>query len=314
MWFCGDSSSLECVRGWSTIAPAVLVLLIGLAAIPISISGRPLALLKTCTAPFTTYLTLQEAEALDADATPGDTVAGDEDTPISKAEASKVPLWRAVLFVSLGLVEALSWMSVGSYHLITESSGLWEGAQPFLLAFVWIYTTIRPIVRRSATPPYDLFSIYLLELVHGIFELGGVIYDHGVNGAPLPPASIMFALSANLAAILTLLGVVLAMPLAVPSDRVSKDDIVCGLFLSATMWRIRRAIWAGAVHQRLGYIFEMIGIPAHTRLSALFLHCMLTSALNSGSFCYTGRLHDAVWMDHIQLGVPSCSTRKSISS
>jgi hypothetical protein len=78
-------------------------------------------------------------------------------------------------------------------------------------------------------PPYDLFVVYCAHLVMGILLLGGELFDYGVVGST-PPMLVTLALSANLAAVLGLLVVLGSMPLAVPSNRVKKEDIVSFVF------------------------------------------------------------------------------------
>ncbi|KAK0184808.1 hypothetical protein F5146DRAFT_1073739 [Armillaria mellea] len=81
----------------------------------------------------------------------------------------------------LGLVEALSWLGNGSYPL------------------TWLYTVVVPVARPSPTPPYDLFTLYVVHLFSGIMLL--VI-------------------------ILVVLGVVVNMPLDLPSRRVDTKSIL----------------------------------------------------------------------------------------
>lgn len=178
-------------------------------------------------APFKQYLTLHEAEALDLDSAAGDKVTGDEDVGVARVEVpDAVPLWRAVVFALLGLLETLCWMSYGSFRLINDPEDIWAGSQAFLIAIVWLYTVLRPITRPAATSPFDLFAIYCVQLMAGILQLGGVLFDHHVAGAPFPPKIVILALSANLVTLVALLTVVLNMPLAIPSNRVKKEDIV----------------------------------------------------------------------------------------
>lgn len=231
MGLCADSGPFDfgdpCIRAsWSALLPAIFVFILCVFSLPIP--GPVRNLFKYLKAPFDSFLTLHEAEALDITPAAGDKVIGDEDAAgASKLEVPNVVLlWRALVFALVGLVEALSWLVVGSFRLINAPSDVWGSVTPCLIALSWLYTVIRPISHPKATPPYDLFSIYLFHLMGGVLLLGGVLYDHNVVGFPLPWTFVMVALSANIAVVIGLLSVVLQMPLAIPSNRVRKEDIV----------------------------------------------------------------------------------------
>ena len=239
-----------CVRySWSALLPASFVFLLCLFSLPIPL---PLVLTRffaDLKSPFESYLNLHEAEALDISA--GDDHEQDAnavpttDTSTLEIEVPvTVPLWRTIMFAFVGLVEALSWLSYGSYKLIDLLSEplpnysyhivpdfLGTIISPFLIAVSWVYTVVRPIVKPTATPPYDLFVVYSAHFVTGILLLGGELFDYGVEFGSMPPLMVTLALSANLLAVSGLLIVLGNMPLAVPSNRVKKEDIVSFVFL-----------------------------------------------------------------------------------
>ncbi|KAF9459383.1 multidrug resistance-associated ABC transporter [Collybia nuda] len=226
---CSDSGPFDfrdpCVRSsWSAIIPATFVVLLCFFSLPVP---RPLRkLFGIIKSPFEQYLTLHEAEALDLDSSAEDKVVADEDVGVTRIEVPNVvPLWRAVVFAFLGLLETLCWMSYGSFRFINDSNNVWGGLQAFLIAGAWLYTVLRPIVRPTATPPFDLFAVYCVQLMAGVLLVGGFLFDYSVAGVPLPPTIVIFALSANLVILAALLMVVLNMPLAIPSNRVKKEDI-----------------------------------------------------------------------------------------
>ncbi|PFH45713.1 hypothetical protein AMATHDRAFT_158119 [Amanita thiersii Skay4041] len=207
-----------CVRAsWGSLLPFTLVFVLCLVALPLPESGRRItAYLK---APFRRFLTLEEAEALDACA------SNDGAVEPSTEEKVVAPLMRTVVLVFVGLAETLCWLSFGSYNLITNAEWAWAEIFPFLMSFSWLYTVLRPIVRPVVTVPLDLFYVYSLLLPAAILQLGGVIYDHVILDMPLPPTLVVVASSVNLVAIIGLLGVVLAIPFAIPSQMVKKEDI-----------------------------------------------------------------------------------------
>jgi hypothetical protein len=200
-------------------------------------------------------LDLHEAEALDisagvdhqqvtADTDPDANAVPTTDTSKLEIEVPvTVPLWRTIVFAFVGLVETLSWLSYGSYRLIDLLSEplpnyshhivpdfMGPILAPFLISLSWIYTVVRPIVKPTATPPYDLFVVYCAHLVMGILLLGGEFFDYGVHSGSMPPLTVTLALSANLLAVSGLLVLLGNMPLAVPSNRVKKEDIVSFVF------------------------------------------------------------------------------------
>ena len=220
MGLCGNDLDLfdfqsRCVREiWGAFLPAGLVLALCFFLIPIPHT------LDTLCSPFKNYLTLQGAEALDGDV---DKISSQDDMGDS---VEKVPLSRTVVFVFVGIIQFISWISHGSYRLYNDSRDIFGGLLPFLVAIVWLYTIIRPISHPITTSPFDLFSIYLVLFCVGSLRIGGILFDHNVSGLPWPSTITLVALSANLLALLVLLILVLNTPLALPSNRINKKDIV----------------------------------------------------------------------------------------
>ncbi|TFK37278.1 multidrug resistance-associated ABC transporter [Crucibulum laeve] len=219
--FCGDYGPFDfhnvCVRAtWGACLPAALVFAICLYSIP---TPRPVRKFTSfIKAPFVPFLTLHEAGSLEAHSASGDAIVAVE-------MANIIPLWRTIVFVFAGLFQTLFWIVNGSYLLYSDRTDVWEVARAFLLAITWLYTAVRPITHPTATPPYDLFSIYITLFITSTLQLGGILFDNGVSGVPLPPMTTIIAISANLLLIGALLLVVLNIPLAIPSSSVKKDDI-----------------------------------------------------------------------------------------
>ena len=205
----------QCVREiWGSFLPAGLVLVLCFLSIPI-----PHALGILCS-PFKPYLDLHEAEALDGNI---DKISSQDDMGDS---VETVPLWRTVVFVFVGIIQCISWTAHGLYRLHNDPRDVLGGVLPFLVAIAWLYTIVRPISRPIVTSPFDLFSIYIVLFCVGSLRVGGILFDHNVLGSPWPSTITLVALSANLLALLVLLIVVLNTPLALPSNRINKKDIV----------------------------------------------------------------------------------------
>lgn len=223
MGLCADAGPLDlsspCIREtWAALVPGAFVVLVCLAILPLPAAARrALAVLKR---PFQPFLTLEEAEILNA---------GEKGTNVPEAEVSSVPLWRTLVLSLIALTEALAWLILASYHLAVAPEDIWQDLRPFTYALTWLYATCRPVVRPTATPPYDLLTFYFLRMASDALAFGGTLYDHTVEGVALPAKWVIAFQVLNLVAELVLLVVVLSMPLAIPSSRVNTEDIVSKL-------------------------------------------------------------------------------------
>ena len=224
MNLCGNNPfdfQSQCIRElWSSFLPAGLILVLFFLSIPIPHVFDVLCL------PFKNYLTLQEAEALDENTAVIDKLSSQDDMPVRLGEPETVPLWRPVVFVFVGIIQCLCWTAHGSYRLYNDPRDMLGDVLPFLVAIAWLYTIIRPIRHPITTSPFDLFSVYLVLFCSGFLRLGGILFDHNVFGSPWPSTITLFALSANLLSLLVLLIMVLKIPMALPSNRIDKKEIV----------------------------------------------------------------------------------------
>ncbi|KAF5378578.1 hypothetical protein D9615_007121 [Tricholomella constricta] len=226
---CSDGGPFDfrdpCVRSsWSALLPALFVFALCLFSLPLP--TRVQSLFALLARPFRTYITLDEAEALDVDADEKSNGGADPDTsPKGPLASAGVPLWRTLAFVLIGLAETLTWLAYASFQLINSPSDIWGVGRTFLVASSWLYTVMRPIVRPAATAPMDLFVLYIALFIGAVLQVGGTVYDHEVFGDRWPPGVVLAALWSNLLLVGALLAIVLKMPLAVPSRRVRKEDV-----------------------------------------------------------------------------------------
>lgn len=203
----------HCVREfWAAVVPSTLVIILLLRSVPLPTPAR--RLLKTAKKPFTNFLTLSEAVALDVGEVPGE----DPETI--------VPLWRGLLISAISLFEALFWSAFGSFALIVDYENIWDSLRPFLIALSWLYATSRPFIRPTATPPFDLVTLFAIQLIFGVLTVGGIIYDVQVQDIPAPDGWVIAGHLFNLLAVSSLLLLVLSMPLAIPGKRIDKEEIV----------------------------------------------------------------------------------------
>jgi hypothetical protein len=247
----------QCVREiWGSFLPVGLVLVLCFLSIPI-----PHTLDILCS-PFKPFLTLHEAEALDGNI---DNISSQDDMGES---VETVPLWRTVVFVFVGVIECLSWISHGLYRLHNVPRDILGGLLPFLVAIAWLYTIIRPISYPIATSPFDLFSIYLVLFCVGSLRIGGIFFDHNVFGLPWPSTITLVSLSANLLALLILLIVVLNTPLSLPSNNINKKDIVSyGLHFNYYLNNFLLGLFnfSRELHIALGMDYIWLGLPTYSK-------------------------------------------------
>lgn len=213
----------QCIRElWSSFLPAGLVLLI------LCWSFIPIPpVFDLFFAPFKTFLELHEAEALESN----ETVTSSQDSDDATDQQS-VPLWRTVAPVFVGFIQCLSWIALAFYRLHIDPQDVLGGVLPFFTAITWLYSIIRPISHPIVTSPFDLFLLYMALFCVGSLQIGGIVFDHNILGSPWPSTLTLAALSANILASLALLIVVLSIPLALPSNRINKEDIVSPAFIS----------------------------------------------------------------------------------
>ncbi|KAJ7742770.1 hypothetical protein B0H16DRAFT_1423196 [Mycena metata] len=214
---CGNSGPFNfedaCVRSsWSAVLALLVVLPLSIAYLPV----QPPGALKKFKAAFTTYLTLDEAEALNFPP---------QELSVEEPQIAALR-WRTLVFTFTGLLQTIGWIaSAVLYFLSADQVNAWTLTQPLLAAFSWLYTAVRAVASPPITAPYDLFSVYVLQVAGGILILGGHLFDSAVGVGTLPPTPVLMALSVNILVVFVLLYVTVQMPINLPSRRVKKEDI-----------------------------------------------------------------------------------------
>lgn len=200
-----------CVREfWAAVIPLTIVRFLFALPPPFYVLFRILR------KPFTNFLPLHEAEALDAG----------KDVVEQEGETSDVKLWRTLVLSTVSLVETLLWAGIGGYSFIVNPEDTWNGLRDLLVAATWFYATLRPVIWPTAMTPYDLFSLFTAHFLLGVVILFGRLYDQYVYGIPMPNTLRLTVYIINLVAVASVLILVLNMPMGVPSKRVKKEDIV----------------------------------------------------------------------------------------
>jgi len=221
---CGESGPLDfsspCIRAsWGAFIPASFVFGLCFLSSPLAAPFRKaVAILGS---PLKPFLTVQEAEALCVD----ETIRRDEEREVVKTECSS--RWHMVVFVTIGLLECLSWTIFGSFQLYEGPTNVWVGAIPFLVSVSWLYSAVRAIVRPIATSPYDLFVLYAILFSTAVLRSCGILYDQIFLGVPPPTNFTFMALIADLICAFLGLGTTLVMPLGIPDPTVDRNEIVC---------------------------------------------------------------------------------------
>jgi hypothetical protein len=217
---------LSCARSfWGALVPAAFIFLLSVVAIPHPTWLSNLML--PIKGPLSPFLTLQEAEALDAASiTESKAALGQSDADAVAEHVESRHFWKSLLLSWFALIETLVWLGIASFTIIQDNSGPVYVASPFVLSLTWLFATVRSIVRPKLTPPYDLFTLYLIHTVFELVSLGAFAYSHHVHGTPLPPSLIFTAHILNLCVLFILVAIVLSMPLSIPSRRVEKAKIV----------------------------------------------------------------------------------------
>ncbi|EKM76533.1 hypothetical protein AGABI1DRAFT_122491 [Agaricus bisporus var. burnettii JB137-S8] len=229
MRLCAGQSPFEfddpCVRAsWSAFLPAAFVFALCIFSIPVPAFFR--RLLEPVTRHFWPFLTLREAEALNAQSSGGDKNPIEEEERGGSVQVShSLPLWRTTVIAFVGVVETLWHLGYGCYLLYENSRNLWGGIRALTSSIAWLYTVIRPVARPTLTPPFDVLAIYISLFFGTTMEFAGYIYDHNVYDIPLPSGLVLAGFGISLLAIMAVLGVVFGMPLAIPSDGIKKEDI-----------------------------------------------------------------------------------------
>ena len=203
---------------WACIIPSALVILFCTSLIPVPARAR--SLWRRASRPFRNTLTLEQAEAYEV---AHETEKG---RPVDHSVSTKPgpPVLRTIALPGLALLGALAWLGVGSYTFAVHTE-IRDTILPIVTAATWLYASIRPIVWPSQTIFYDLFALYLAQIVTGFIVLGGSFFDHSVYQLPLPSSVVLAARVVNLSVLTVLLTIVLGMPFAIPSTRINKDDV-----------------------------------------------------------------------------------------
>ncbi|KAF7331551.1 ATP-dependent bile acid permease [Mycena kentingensis (nom. inval.)] len=216
---CGQQTSAfdlgdACIRSWwGAFVPFSITALLCILAIPIPVP-------RALRVPFTKFLTLHEAEAIQADAQS----ASDNDLA---APTAPTPLWRARVFAFVGIIQFLAWTALAVAGALHQTADSWGLTRLGLVASTWLYTAVRSVVSPPTTAPFDLFALYVAHVCGAVLVIGGYLFEYAVGDqdVPLPPRYLLVASSIYFAIVLVLLSLATGIPMALPSARIKKEDI-----------------------------------------------------------------------------------------
>ena len=115
---------------------------------------------------------------------------------------------------------------IASYRFVLFTGGPdYRQIAPFLSFLSWLPAAVIPIFRPTMTPPYDLFALYVFQLITGVFCFGSIVYYRDTVGIKVNGWDVGGAV-ANLVVVLALMVIVLRMPLSLPRNKMVGERIV----------------------------------------------------------------------------------------
>lgn len=211
-----------CVRKtWAALIPTFLVLAFCAVKFHPPFPAPIRRLVRAVKAPFEQFLSLREAEAL--------LIPGTNEIEVEDAAQYDIPVWRPLLAI-VGVAQCVAWIGISAFSFATEAR-VWSGISEMLISSTWMYTAVRAATHLTATPPYDLFALYLVYFATAVIQLAGYLFEYSVDGVPLPSRLVLVGMGVNVASTSIVLLAVLTMPLNVPSSRTDVAQIVrCSSF------------------------------------------------------------------------------------
>ncbi|KAG8905153.1 hypothetical protein FRC00_013450, partial [Tulasnella sp. 408] len=214
-----------CIRQlYATSLAAVLVFIFTVYSFPIPFPAWLRALFN----PFKTFLTVDDAEEIIAQAEASGVPDEAKPTPTSEPEPSPSygALWRTIILSTFSLLESLTWLALGSYRAYNFSQTPTPDilpvhiALPFVTALTWLYASVKSLTRYPRpTPPYDLFTLFLVYFTAGCVDWAVLLYEKATKGWPWPQRIVLVAMAWDWITVLLLLIIILGMPLGVESAR-----------------------------------------------------------------------------------------------
>lgn len=223
---------VPCIRyAWRGILPGSFLVVLGLAYLLPSLPTNS-KLVRRFKRSWTPFLTLEDARQLLATPAAPQQENNTDGQPsllrIREREAllrRRMAMRLTVPIAVLSLLEVIYWMGVFAYELLLGDLlfVLIAGCQ---LA-AWGYAFVRPLLHPTATPPYNIFILLLIQLGTASLGLFGNVYDWYAEGISWPGVGTILGELADLTVILGLLLVILNTPVEPidPKDSVGINNL-----------------------------------------------------------------------------------------
>ncbi|CAE6413166.1 unnamed protein product [Rhizoctonia solani] len=164
--------------------------------------------------------------------------------PNSGAPTTRPETWRQITLTVLALLETAGWI-VAVVNRARHSAGLLALTTAIAALVSWVYAALRPSIRPSRTPYYDLFGIYFSHLLAACVAL----YEASTSAT----GSIGFStdrLAHVLNSLLTFVGLVaiVNMPLSLAGKpEVNEDGLHPALEDYCTLWQWMTFTWVSPI-------------------------------------------------------------------
>lgn len=155
----------------------------------------------------------------------------------------KAPLFLTLALSVLAFIQTVFWSSIFISSFFHQTCAEWGF---FALALSWLYASVKPVLRPTYTPPYDLLFLYLTLQVSGIYHFGCLLLQWSLPDSS-PSATLLAFHTLNVALISTLIVIVLSRPVAEPPDEPAKSPIPLAPENAASLWSWLTYGWMNAL-------------------------------------------------------------------
>lgn len=219
---------ISCIRyAWRGILPAAFLLVL---AVVYLLPSPPTnsKLVRRFKRSWTPFLTLDDARHLLAPPEEASSANG-ESTRRAKTRGilpvAKMAMRLTLPIAAFSLLETIYWLGTLAYDLLLGDvlSTIVSSCQ----AASWAYTFMRPLLRPTSTPPYDILTLLLIQF--GTLSIGffGYAYDKYANSIPWPATWVLIGNLGDLLIITGLLMIIMSTPLEPidPKDSIGIDNL-----------------------------------------------------------------------------------------
>ncbi|CAE7216653.1 unnamed protein product, partial [Rhizoctonia solani] len=243
-------NSVTCVLGnlLTAVIPALVLVIVAL--VVLGVEPPKIAI-------FTQFITDDDVAAVEAEEAaannkPKATQVPDSDIPTERSSLlpnrnvliTRPDTWRQVTFTVLALLETAGW-TVVVVNRATHGAGLLAFVVSIAALVSWVYAALRPSIRPSRTPYYDLFSIYFSHFLAACVAL----YEASTSTT----GNIGFSterVGQVLNSLLTIVGLVaiVNMPLTITGEpEADEDGLLPALEDYCTLWQWMTFTWVSPI-------------------------------------------------------------------